>query len=165
MKTLLLLRHARPSQISPTGRDFDRPLTEEGRADALLIGQLLRRRQLRPEAIICSPAARALQTADYVIEASRFRTRLLFYDRIYEANTEQLIEVVSEVGGGAGMLLVVGHNPGLQELLERLTGESAPMLPATLARIDLDIDAWVELANAPRGRLVFAVSAQASVGH
>jgi len=164
MKTLLLLRHARPSQVSPTGRDFDRPLAEEGRADALLVGQLLRRRQLRPDPVICSPALRALQTADQVIEAARLTTRLLFYDRIYEASAEQLIEVVSEAAGDAELILVVGHNPGLQELLYRLTGERAAVTPATLARIDLDIDAWDKL-SAARGRLVFALSAQASVGH
>ncbi|HZG51033.1 MAG TPA: histidine phosphatase family protein [Pyrinomonadaceae bacterium] len=163
MKTLLLLRHAKPTRISPTERDFDRPLVEEGRADALLIGQLLRRRQLRPEAVICSPATRALQTADRVLEAARLRTRLLFDDRIYEATAEQLIEVVSAAGGEAEMLLLVGHNPGLQELLGRLTGEHAPMLPATLARIDLDIAAWGALPEATAGRLVFALSPPASL--
>jgi phosphohistidine phosphatase len=164
MKTLLLLRHARPARVSPTGRDFDRPLAEEGRADALVVGQLLRRRQLRPDPVICSPALRALQTADCVIEAARLSTRLLFYDRIYEASAEQLIEVVSEAAGDAELILVVGHNPGLQELIFLLTGVSATVTPATLARIDLDMDAWGKL-GAARGRLVFALSAQASVGH
>jgi phosphohistidine phosphatase len=165
MKTLLLLRHARPTRSSPTERDFDRPLADEGRADALLVGQLLRRRQLTPGIVICSPATRAHQTADHVIEAAQFTTRLLFYDRIYEATPEQLIDIIAEAGAGAEMILVVGHNPGLQELLGRLTGESAPMFPATLARIDLDIDSWDKLRGAVEGRLVFALSAQASVGH
>jgi phosphohistidine phosphatase len=166
MKTLLLLRHARPTQFSPTGRDFDRPLADEGRADALLIGQLLRRRDLTPDPVICSPADRALQTADLVIEAAKYTTRLLFYERIYEASAEQLIEVVSEAAEGADVILVVGHNPGLQELIFLLTGVNAAMTPATLARIDLDIDAWNKLSAAHgRGRLVFATSAQASVGH
>lgn len=164
MKTLLLLRHARPAQVSPTGRDFDRPLVEEGRADALLIGQLLRRRQLTPDPIICSPALRAHQTADLAIEAAKFTTRLLFYERIYEASAEQLIEVVSEAAEGEDVILIVGHNPGLQELVFLLTGVSAPVFPATLARIDLDIDSWDKL-GAARGQLVFAMSAQASVGH
>jgi phosphohistidine phosphatase len=164
MKTLLLLRHARPTQVSPTGRDFDRPLVEEGRADALLIGQLLRRRQLTPDLVLCSTAARAHQTADHVIEAAKFTTRLHFYERIYEASATQLVELVSEAGGDAVMILVVGHNPGLQELLEHLTGASAPLAPATLARIDLDIDAWSSL-HGSQGRLVFALPAQASVEH
>ena len=164
MKTLLLLRHARPVQTSPTGRDFDRPLAEEGRADALLVGRFLRRRQLTPDPVICSPALRARQTADLAIDAAKFTTRLLFRDRIYEASAEQLIEVVSEAAEGEDVILVVGHNPGLQELIFLLTGEHAAVTPATLARIDLDIDAWDKL-GAARGQLVFAMSAQASVGH
>jgi phosphohistidine phosphatase len=163
MKTLLLLRHARPTRISPTGRDFDRPLTVEGRAESRLVGQLLRRRQLTPDAIICSTAARARETAGGVIEAAGFATPLLFHERIYEASVEQLIELVSEAAAGAEMLLVVGHNPGLEELVERLTGEHAPMLPATLARIDLNIQTWDELRRAARhGQLLFALSPQAT---
>lgn len=165
MKTLLLLRHAKPTQTSPTGRDFDRPLVEEGRADASLIGQLLRRRTLTPDIVVCSPAVRAHQTADHVIEAAQFAARLLFHERIYEASADQLIEVVAEAGDDAETILVVGHNPGLQELLERLTGEYAPMHAATLARIDLDIGAWGNLRRAAKGRLVFALSAQASAEH
>ncbi|HYG09156.1 MAG TPA: histidine phosphatase family protein [Pyrinomonadaceae bacterium] len=162
MKTLLLLRHARTGQFSPTGRDFDRPLVEQGRADALLAGQLLRRRQLTPDSVICSPALRARQTAAAVSEAAQLAVQPLFHERIYEAGTEQLIEVVAEAGGRAGVLLVVGHNPGLQELLERLTGERAAMSPATLVRIDLDIEAWDELPGAGAGRLVFALAPQAT---
>jgi phosphohistidine phosphatase len=165
MKTLLLLRHARPTLTSPTGRDFDRPLAAEGRADALLAGQFLRRKQLTPATVICSPAARARQTAEHVIEAAQLAAPLLFRDSIYEASAEQLIEVVAEAAGDAGVLLVVGHNPGLQELLERLTGAGASMHPATLARIDLDIDAWDDLLRDARaGQLVFALPAQAFAG-
>lgn len=165
MKTLLLLRHARPNRSSPTGRDFDRTLTFEGRAEALLVGQFLRRRQLTPGLVICSPAARARETADHVIEAAKLTAPLHFDERIYEANTGQLIEVVSEAGDAADVLLIVGHNPGLQELIGRLTGESVPVFPATLARIELEIDAWNELPHAATVQLIFAVPPQASIGH
>jgi phosphohistidine phosphatase len=163
MKTLLLLRHARPTRTSPTGRDFDRPLAVEGRAESQLVGQLLRRRQLTPDAVICSTAVRARETACGVIEAAGFAAPILFRERIYEASVEQLIELIPEAAADAEMLLVVGHNPGLEELLERLTGEHAPMLPATLARIELDIRAWDELRSAARqGRLIFALPPQAT---
>ncbi|HEY1403594.1 MAG TPA: hypothetical protein VGB05_05670, partial [Pyrinomonadaceae bacterium] len=75
------------------------------------------------------------------------------------------IGVVSEAGNDAEMVLVVGHNPGLQELVERLTGESVPVQAATLARIDLDIDAWSKLGRAAHGQLLFALSPQASAEH
>lgn len=170
MKTLLLLRHAKPSQFNFTGRDQDRPLVEEGRADALLVGQFLRRRKLTPALVVCSPAARARETADLVIEAAQLDAPLLFHERIYEASTEQLIEVVSEVETSAGIVLLVGHNPGLQSLLARLTGAGAAMTPATLARIDLDIDVWSKLRREARGeevegRLVFALAPHALAGH
>lgn len=159
MKTLLLLRHARPSRNSPTGRDFDRPLVEEGRAAAQLVGQLLRRRQLSPDLILCSPAIRARQTIELVIEAAGVTSRLLFEERIFEAGVEQLIELISEVSEDeTDMLLLVGHNPGLEELIARLTGTPTSMLPATLARIDLDIATWDELRAATiAGQLIFAL--------
>jgi phosphohistidine phosphatase len=161
MKTLLLLRHAKTSSGSPTGRDFDRPLVEAGREAAQSVGQLLRHRRLTPAVVLCSPAARARETAERVIEAASFSTRLLFDERIYEASVEQLIELISEVSADeTETLLVVGHNPGLEELLARLTGTHAPMRPATLARIDLDIDAWNELrtpTTAAAGQLIFAL--------
>lgn len=165
MKTLLLLRHAKPSQASPTGRDFDRPLVEEGRRAAALAGQLLQRRQLAPALVVCSPAARAHQTADELIAAAGLTTRLLFDKRIYEASVGQLIELITEAGDEAEMILLVGHNPGLQELLLFLTGEHRPMLPATLARIELDIEAWDKLRDAQNGQLVFALPPEASEGH
>ncbi|HEY0083273.1 MAG TPA: histidine phosphatase family protein [Pyrinomonadaceae bacterium] len=155
MKTLLLLRHAKPSQISPTRRDFDRPLVDAGRADALLVGQFLRRTQLAPGLVICSPAARARQTAAHVVEAAEITASTLFDERLYEASAEQLMAVVAEAGGDAGMILLVAHNPGLPELIARLTGEHAAMIPGTLARVDLDTDAWSTL-GAGRGQLVFA---------
>jgi phosphohistidine phosphatase len=163
MKTLLLLRHAKPSAGSPTGRDFDRPLIEAGREAAQSVGQLLRLRRLTPEVVLCSPAARARETAEHVITAASFSTRLLFEERIYEASVERLLELISEVSEDeAETLLVVGHNPGLGELLTHLTGAHAPMFPSTLARIDLDIDTWNELratdTAATSGQLIFALS-------
>ena len=157
MKTLLLLRHAQTSPASPTGRDFDRPLVEAGRRAASLVGQLLRRKQLAPAVVISSPALRARETSGLACEAAQLSARTRFDKRIYEASVEQLLAVVSEVEDGAETMLIVGHNPGLQELLAHLTGEHAPMLPATLARIDLDIDAWDELRAAQAGRLIFAL--------
>jgi phosphohistidine phosphatase len=161
MKTLLLLRHAKPSSGSPTGRDFDRPLVEEGRAAAQMVGQFLRRERLTPAVVLCSPATRARETAERVIAAASFSALLLFDERIYEASVERLIELISEVSEDeTDVLLLVGHNPGFEELLARLTGTHAPMRPATLARIDLDIDAWHELQRtAPTaGQLIFAVT-------
>ena len=118
---------------------------------------------------------RAHQTADGVIAGARYHGALHFYERIYEASTETLIELIAEVvDENAAMILIIGHNPGLQDLLSRLTGDyRTPMLPATLARIDLDIAGWSKLhaavteeeEAATAGRLVFALPPEAARAH
>ncbi|HLL71775.1 MAG TPA: histidine phosphatase family protein [Pyrinomonadaceae bacterium] len=161
MKSLLLLRHARPAPNSPRARDFDRTLTDVGREQARRVGQLLREKEIEPEAIISSPAARARETADLVCEAAGLSTQTRFDARIYEASLEELLHIVSEAEDGIETLLLVGHNPGLAELIARLTGESAAMSPATLARIELDIAAWDEVHHAD-GRLAFVAPPETS---
>ncbi|HYP01162.1 MAG TPA: histidine phosphatase family protein [Pyrinomonadaceae bacterium] len=156
MKTLLLLRHARPAPTSPTGRDFDRPLAEEGRADARRVGQFLRQKEIKPEIVLSSPAARARETADLVCEAAELSTQARLDARIYEASLEELLQIISEAEDGVETLLLVGHNPGLAELIALLTGKSEAVSPATLTRIELDIDAWGDAHNAA-GRLAFSL--------
>ena len=166
MKTLLLLRHARPSPNSPTGRDFERPLVEEGRIAASRVGQLLRQKEIKPEAVLSSHAVRARETAELVCEAAGLSTHIRFDARIYEASLEGLLQVVSEAEDGVETLLLVGHNPGLSELIARLTGEGTGMSPATLARIELDINAWGELRAAEqKARLAFVLPPEAPPGH
>ena len=152
MKRLLLLRHAKSSWDDPRLADFDRPLNERGRRAAPLMGRYLREQEIRPDLILCSPAARARQTAELVAGAAGLAAPLRFDERIYEATAARLLEVVSQAGEGAGEILLVGHNPGMEELLELLTSESRRMPTAALARIRLDTDEWAGLA--PRaGRL------------
>ncbi|MGI9106447.1 MAG: SixA phosphatase family protein [Pyrinomonadaceae bacterium] len=159
MKTLLLLRHAKSSWKEPDMRDFDRPLNERGRKAAPLIGAYLREQKLTPDLVLSSPAERARQTAALVIESAELNAELRYDERIYEASVEQLLEVVAQTGDGAGTLLLVGHNPGMEELIQRLTGASERMRTATLARIDLDTDAWSKVRAAEgAGRLKFAIS-------
>ncbi len=158
MKTLLLLRHAKSSWKEAGKRDFDRPLNERGRRAAPLMGEHLRKLQLAPALILCSPAERARQTAALFDEAAALPPELLNYDeRIYEASVEQLLEVVSGVGASVNPLLLVGHNPGMEELIRRLTNESAQMRTATLARIELDTNDWSNVREA-RGTLAFTIS-------
>jgi phosphohistidine phosphatase len=156
MKKLLLLRHAKSSWDDAGLADFDRPLNGRGRKAAPLVGDLMRERQLRPDLIISSPAARARETAALVREASGIKTELRYDVRIYEATAARLLEVISEVEDEKQEVMLVGHNPGFENLLERLTGESLRVPTAALARIALDVDRWDE-AGARGGRLEWLV--------
>ena len=145
MKTLLLLRHAKSSWNDPTLRDFDRPLNERGLRAAPLIGSLLRERQLQPGLILSSPAERARQTTALVSEAAHLKVKPRFDERIYEASALALLEVVSQIEDRIDQAMLVGHNPGMEELLMTLTGEARRMPTAALAHIRLDVEKWSEV--------------------
>jgi phosphohistidine phosphatase len=156
MKKLLLLRHAKSSWDDAGLADFDRPLNGRGRKAAPLVGDLMRRRQLRPDLVISSPAARARETVALVLEASGMKTELRYDERIYEATAARLLEVISDIGDEKQEVMLVGHNPGFENLLERLTGESLRVPTAALALVALDADRWNE-AGARGGRLEWLV--------
>ena len=156
MKTLLLLRHAKSSWKDDEARDFDRPLNQRGLKAAPAIGRLIRKRKLQPDLVVGSPAERARQTTQLVIEAAGLKTELRYDERIYEASVARLMGVVSELDDEAGMVMLVGHNPGFEELLEVLTGEAHKMPTAALACIELNIEKWNKV-RADAGRLEWLV--------
>jgi phosphohistidine phosphatase len=156
MKKLLLLRHAKSSWDDAGLADFDRPLNGRGRRAAPLMGNFMRERQLRPDLVIASPARRARETAALVLEASGLDAELRYDERIYEATAGRLLEVLEGVEDDKQEVMLVGHNPGFENLLAHLTGESRRVPTAALARILLDAEKWVE-AGARGGRLEWLV--------
>jgi phosphohistidine phosphatase len=159
MKTLLLLRHAKSSWKDTEARDFDRPLNQRGLKAAPAIGRLIRKRKLQPDLVVSSPAERARQTTQLVIEAAGLKTELRYDERIYEASVARLLGVVSELDDEAGIVMLVGHNPGFEELLEVLTGEAHKMPTAALACLELNIEKWNKV-RAGAGRLEWLVKAK-----
>jgi phosphohistidine phosphatase len=153
MKSLLILRHAKSRQDVPGLADHDRPLNQRGQHDAPRMGRLLARERLVPEMIISSTATRACTTATRVAEACGHAGPLELTRRLYLSGPLEHLSVVSELGDDAASLMVVGHNPDLEELVHLLTGESTTLPTAALARIELPIDSWSELAPGVRGRL------------
>ena len=147
MKTLLLLRHAKSSWNDSSARDFDRPLNKRGMKAAPLIGRYMRKRKVMPDAVISSPAVRARLTAELVVDAAGIDVEVRLNERIYEASTDQLMGVVSEIEERASVVLLVGHNFGIEQFLERLTGEVHRMPTAALAQISLELEEWSEVRD------------------
>ena len=147
MKTLFLMRHAKSSWDNPGWRDFERPLNKRGLEAAPTMGQYMKRNKIKPDVVISSPAVRAKETAELVIEAAEFEVDLRFDERIYEATVPDLMKVVSEIKDEISVVLLVGHNPGFEELLSRLTGKTERMPTAALANINLDINNWSDVQD------------------
>ena len=156
MKTLYLLRHANSSWGAPNIQDFDRPLDERGREAAPLVGRFIRKKKLRVDLILSSPAARARQTAALVKESAGLSAELRYDERVYEAGAARLLEVVAQAGDSADAVVLVGHNPGMERLLTFLTGESRGMATAALACLSLDVEEWGK-ARERAGRLEWLV--------
>lgn len=156
MRTLLLLRHAKSSWDDPSLRDFDRPLNNRGLKSASLIGRFMLKRKIRPGLVISSPAKRARKTAALVIKSAQLESKPRLDERIYEASAIQLLEVISQIETSAEEVLLVGHNPGMEDLLLTLTGEVRRMPTAALARVALDIERWSD-ARETGGQLEWLV--------
>jgi len=151
-----LLRHAKSSWKDTSVKDFDRPLNQRGLKAAPAIGRLMRKRKLQPELVLSSPAERARQTTQLVLEAAGLKTEVRYDERIYEASAARLFEIVSQIDEEAGMVMMVGHNPGFEELLEALTGEARGLSTAALACIELDSEKWSKV-KAGENRLAWLV--------
>lgn len=154
MKTLLILRHAKSSWEDASLSDHDRPLKSRGREDAPRIGALLHDEELTPGVIITSSARRAVETARLVAAECDFEGRIVISEELYHADPYSYLEVAREHGGGHEIILLVGHNPGVEDLIEQLTGDWQRMPTAALAEIGLDINLWSELHDDVGGRLV-----------
>ena len=155
MKTVLILRHAKGDL--PTGRfgppDFNQPLSVQGREDATRIGKLLRQAGLVPDLVVASAALRARETAERVIAESGYGGEVQLTEELYLAPPNKYIAYLSELPDEVERVLVVGHNPGLEELVYQLTGSDKTLPTAALAELALPIESWAELSADGRGRL------------
>jgi phosphohistidine phosphatase len=121
MKRLLLLRHAKAVPATDPLVDITRPLAERGERDARRIGARLRERQQSPSLIVTSPAIRALRTAQIVASALGYAHEHIALDRrLYLAEPATILQIIAAQDAALETLLVVGHNPGLTDLVHRL---------------------------------------------
>ena len=156
---LIIMRHAKSDWSDASRSDFDRPLTARGKKAAKQMGQWLKQKQYRIDRMLCSPARRAKQTCLLAAAQLDFvQQHVLWEDRIYEASLNDLITLVDQYGAGAHTLLIVGHNPSLDQLLCHLCNEPPPVndsgkLLTTAATAVLDYGTAPISAKAHQARL------------
>lgn len=146
MKTLLLLRHAKSSWKDESLPDHERPLNKRGKKAAPLMGRLLRNEGLVPDLVLSSTAMRARRTAEHVMEAAELEGPLRLIDEIYLATAGTLLDVAARLPSDqVRRLLLVGHNPGMEDLVAMLSGHPRAFPTAALAVFDLEIEHWHDL--------------------
>ena len=160
------MRHAKSSWDDPALDDFDRPLGPRGRKAARRMGGYIEREGLAPDLVLCSAARRAHETWRLAREEIGGEIRSSVTRSLYLASPDRLLRAIRRTPDEAGRLLVIAHNPGIQELAVRLdadadggreSGPSAGMRAkfptAALAVLSVDARSWSETAGG-RARLV-----------
>ncbi len=145
-KILLILRHAKSSWKDTDLPDHDRPLNKRGKNQGSKMGKLLKELDLVPDFLISSTAKRAIDTSELVAEFSGFGGKVNLDSSLYhQASAEQCIKVLADVSDNYSKVLIVGHNPSLENLIEGLTNRIELMKTCSLARIDIQIKSWKDI--------------------
>ena len=145
MKTLLIVRHAKTERDHPDG-DWARGLTERGTHDATALGHLLHRQIGLPDRIVTSDARRAVQTATLIATICAAADRLHLDPALYGADLDDLLTALHHLPDAATTVILVGHNPGLEDLVPALAGGGPQHLrPAGLAHLTLPVARWAAI--------------------
>lgn len=154
MKILGLYRHAKSDWNDARARDFDRPLNARGREGATIMGRHIRDQGYKWDRIIASPAVRVAETIEMGAQATRSNFKVLWDRRIYLASSATLLDLLREIEGDPQAILMVGHNPGLEDLIFDLVPDdgTSPLRDivevkfptASFAVLELDIDSWAQ---------------------
>lgn len=152
MKTLTLLRHAKSSWDDPVARDFDRPLNARGQKAAMTVGRHMRSERLSFDHVVASPAVRITETVEQVESGYGSALAPAWDRRVYLASASSLLDVVHELPDGAVSALLIGHNPGLEDLIlmlipdradDRLRDSVEEKFPtAALATMTFAVERW-----------------------
>jgi phosphohistidine phosphatase len=151
LKSLFAMRHAK-SDWSQSVDDFDRPLNRRGRGDPPRVGQMLEAIAGGPDLVVSSPAERARETANGVVQALGRPVDILFRDRLYLAGTDAITQALHSAGKDATgteaeSVLLIGHNPGLEEWIARLCGARVRLPTAAVAHLLVSVDDWSEVGT------------------
>jgi phosphohistidine phosphatase len=148
VRRLTLVRHAHAESRAPYGTDFERSLTERGKAEAEELGRYLLKQQWIPDLLMTSPAQRTEQTTHILATHLELSVKGIEHEqRLYLARPTTILDLVHATGNEVTHLMIVGHNPGISELGRRLAPSAGLGELATAAACTLifDINAWAEV--------------------
>ena len=150
----MILRHAKSSWEFEELSDHDRPLNNRGRRDAPLMGRKLLKEQLVPQIIISSSAVRAHSTAKKVAKACGYEDEILIDPALYGSGYSDYLNVLTNQEDKHDIIMLVGHNPISEQLVEVLTGEIVTMPTCAIACISLPITSWKQIIAKTKGQLL-----------
>lgn len=154
MKTLLLMRHGKSSWKDKSLKDKQRPLKKRGLEDAKQIASILLENELVPQLILCSTAVRAQQSAEKVAELCGIKGSITYLEEYYMAEPEVYLNGLKPLDDSLERVMVVGHNPGLEALMQILDGKIDALPTGSMAYLVLSLDKWEHISIDTAGELI-----------
>jgi phosphohistidine phosphatase len=146
-RTLLLMRHAKSSWDTKDVTDFERPLNSRGQRDAPRMGRWLKSENILPDCIYSSSAVRTAATASIVSHLCGYTKEIILTPALYEASCAGFAEFLQQVPAAHTTILVVSHNPLIEELIELMTGEYCELPTSAIVKMEADVANWADIAT------------------
>ena len=147
MKTVYLMRHGKSKRGPEYETDHERPLAKRGKRDAVRMGEFMAENDFMPDLIVSSPAERARDTTQRCADAADYQGQIRLEETLYFAGDETYLDLLWGLEDTVGSVLLVGHNPSTESIIETLSGQYTRMPTAALARIEFQIESWSELVE------------------
>jgi phosphohistidine phosphatase len=152
VRTIILLRHAKSSWSDPTLADMDRPLTPRGERASRSIAKYIRRKKIHPALVLCSPSLRTRQTLEAIESSLGKRSAVELVPALYAASETELLEQLQALPDSIGSVMLIGHNPGLHDLVRVLASRRADLRKVeekfptgALVTLVVDSNSWAAL--------------------
>ena len=154
MKNLIIVRHCKSSWKDPILSDFDRPLNKRGNIDGELMSNYLREKEKKIDKLILSTSIRTRLTSKYFIEKIHFNS-ISYLDELYHASYSEIIKIISKIENNFNNIMVIGHNPGLTELINYFTDMRIYNIPTTgIIKVEFKEDEWSKITE-NKGKIVY----------
>lgn len=147
MKKLYLVRHAKSDWSNPSLDDFDRPLNQRGKKNAPFMGKILKKKKIKPDLIISSPAYRARETARKIAKKIRYLDEIMYNEHLYEASLKEILEIVTFIEDEYDEVFIVGHNPSLNMLAFYLIDFNENIPTTGILEIEFNSQTWREISK------------------
>ena len=154
MKNLIIVRHCKSSWKDPSLSDFDRPLNKRGNIDGELMSNYLREKEKKIDKLILSTSIRTRLTSKYFIEKIHFNS-ISYLDELYHASYSDIINIISKVENNFNNIMVIGHNPGLTELINHFSDMRIYNIPTSgIIKVEFKEDKWSKITE-NKGKIVY----------
>ena len=154
MKSLIIVRHCKSSWADLSLSDFDRPLNKRGNIDGELMSNYLREKEKKIDKLILSTSKRTRLTSKYFTEKIHFDS-ISYIDELYHASYSDIINIISKVENNFNSIMVIGHNPGLTELINQYTNMNIYNLPTTgVVKVEFKENKWKRITE-NKGKIIY----------